>query len=57
MSLKDRDRRKMFWGSVAYIVMSPAAVYIGADIEMMKYSVMTLGGIGVANYFSSPTKE
>lgn len=57
MTIKDRDRRKMFWASVAYIMTSPLAVYFGADVETMKFTVMTLGGIGVANYFSSPTKD
>ena len=57
MTIKERDRRKMFWASVGYIMTSPLAVYIGADIEMMKFAVMTLGGLGVANYFSKPSKD
>ena len=54
MSIKDKDRRKAFWISFIYIVLSPLMVHFGLDIEAVKFSTLSLTGLGVANYFSAP---
>lgn len=57
MTIKDKDRRNAFWISFWYIVLSPLMVYFGLDIEAVKASTFALTGLGVANYFSKPTKD
>ena len=57
MTLKDKDRRKAFWISLWYIVLSPLMVHFGLDAESVKASAYALTGLGVANYFSAPTGD
>ena len=54
MTIKDKDRRLAFWISFWYIVLSPLMVYFGLDIDAVKFSVLSLTGLGIANYFSHP---
>ncbi len=57
MSIKDKDRRKAFWISFTYVVLSPLLVYMGADAETVKTSAYALTSLGIANYLSSPTNS
>lgn len=57
MSMKDKDRRLLFWIAVVYILTAPIQVKLGLDAESVKASAYALTGLGVANYFSSPTVE
>ena len=54
MTLKDKDRRKAFWISFLFIILSPIMVHFGLDIEVIKASAYSLTTLGVANYFSNP---
>ncbi len=55
MTYKDADRRKAFWVSFTYIIISPIMVHYGLNQTAVESSVMALTGLGVANYFSKPT--
>lgn len=55
MTIKELDRRKAFWISFAYIVLSPIFVHYGMNIEIVKSSTIALTGLGIANYFSKPS--
>jgi len=57
MTLKDKDRRRAFWISFTFIILSPIMVHLGLDIESVKASSYALTTLGVANYFSKPTGE
>ncbi len=57
MLRKDKDRRVAFWVSFIFIVFSPGLVYVGLEIEIVKSSAFALTGLGVANYFSTPSPE
>lgn len=54
MTIKDKDRRKAFWISFVYVILSPLMVHFGLDLEAMKMSVLSVTSLGVANYFSKP---
>ena len=57
MTLKDKDRRKAFWISFTFIILSPIMVHYGLDKESVKASAYALTTLGVANYFSNPTGD
>jgi len=57
MDTKNKDRRLAFWISFIFIVVSPALVMLGADAEAVKGSAYALTTLGIANYFSVPTKD
>lgn len=55
MTIKEKDRRKAFWISFAYVIVSPLMVHYGLDGETVKASAYSLTTLGIANYFSKPT--
>jgi len=57
LDIKNSDRRLLFWLTVIYILTAPIQVKLGLDAEAVKASAYALTGLGVANYFSSPTKD
>ena len=57
MTMKDKDRRKAFWISFLFIVLSPLMVHFGLESESVKASAYALTTLGIANYFSSPKRH
>lgn len=58
MTIKDKDRRLAFWISFVFVVMSPFIVkYLEVELESVKASAYALTTLGIANYFSKPSKD